>query len=92
MGKKIYVGNLAFNTTEGALQSLFGTYGTVVSAKIITDRYSGESKGFGFVEMSTDQEAAAAIGAANGMEIDGRQIKVNEAVDKPRRENKNYSY
>jgi RNA recognition motif-containing protein len=90
MGKKIYVGNLAFNTTEGALQSLFGTYGTVVSAKIITDRYSGESKGFGFIEMGTDQEAAAAIGAANGADLDGRQIKVSEAVDKPRRENNRY--
>jgi len=90
MGKKIYVGNLSFNTTESSLRSLFQSYGTVESAKVITDRDTGNSKGFAFVEMSSDNEAQAAISATNGIDLDGRQIKVNEAMDKPRRDNNRY--
>ena len=87
MGKKLYVGNLSFNTGENRLRELFQAYGTVASAKIITDRDSGNSKGFGFVEMGSDSEAQAAISGTNGIDLDGRQIKVNEAMDKPRRDN-----
>jgi RNA recognition motif-containing protein len=87
MGKKIYVGNLSYNTIEDSLRAAFQPYGTVASAKIITDRDTGNSKGFGFVEMGTDDEARAAIAALNGHELDGRQLKVNEAMDKPRRDN-----
>ncbi len=90
MGKKLYVGNLSYNTYEDSLRALFQTFGTVVSAKIITDRDSGNSKGFGFVEMGSDDEARAAIAGANGRDLDGRQIKVNEAMDKPRRDNDRY--
>jgi RNA recognition motif-containing protein len=86
MGKKIYVGNLNYNTYEDSLRALFSNYGTVASAKIITDRDSGQSKGFGFVEMGTDDEARAAISALNGQDLDGRALKVNEAMDKPRRD------
>lgn len=88
MGKKLYVGNLSFNTTEDTLRNLFQSYGTVASAKIITDRDSGSSKGFGFVEMGSDAEAGAAIAGSNGTDLDGRQIKVNEAMDKPRRDDR----
>jgi RNA recognition motif-containing protein len=90
MGKKLYVGNLSFNTYEDGLRDLFQQYGTVVSAKIITDRDSGSSKGFGFVEMSSDAEAAAAIAGTDGKDLDGRNIKVNEAMDKPRRDGNRY--
>jgi len=88
MGKKLYVGNLSYNTYEDSLRAYFQTFGNVVSAKIITDRDTGNSKGFGFVEMSTDEEAKAAIAAANGREFEGRQLKVNEAMDKPRRDDR----
>jgi len=90
LGKKFYVGNLSFNTSESSLANLFQSYGTVASAKIITDRDSGNSKGFGFVEMGSDDEAQAAIAGTNGIDLDGRQIKVNEAMDKPRRDNNRY--
>ena len=86
MGKKIYVGNLSYNTYEDGLRAHFQGFGTVVSAKIITDRDTGQSKGFGFVEMGSDDEARAAISALNGQELDGRALKVNEAMDKPRRD------
>jgi len=86
MAKKLYVGNLSYNTTEDSLRSMFAAYGNVASAKIIIDRETGNSKGFGFVEMGTDEEANAAISGTNGAEFDGRQIRVNEAMDKPRRD------
>jgi RNA recognition motif-containing protein len=88
MGKKLYVGNLSYNTYEDGLRAAFQNYGTVVSVKIITDRDSGQSKGFGFVEMGSDEEARAAIGGLNGQDIDGRAVKVNEAMDKPRNDNR----
>lgn len=79
MAKKLYVGGLSYNTTEDALKSAFAQAGTVVSATIITDRMSGRSKGFGFVEMSSDEEANKAIEMFNGKEMDGRTLTVNEA-------------
>jgi cold-inducible RNA-binding protein len=79
MAKKLYVGNLAFHTTSQELQDLFGQCGTVESAQIIEDRDTGQSKGFAFVEMSTDEEAASAIDQFNGKEVGGRMLKVNEA-------------
>ena len=82
MAKKLYVGNLAFRTTTQDLQELFAQAGTVESAQIIEDRETGQSKGFAFVEMATDQEAASAIDQFNGKELGGRMLKVNEA--KPR--------
>jgi RNA recognition motif-containing protein len=90
MAKKLYVGNLSYNTTEDGLRNLFSGFGTVASVKIIFDRESGNSKGFGFVEMSSDEEASAAIAGTNGKEIDSRQIRVNEAMDKPRRSGGNW--
>ena len=86
MAKKLYVGNLSYNTTEDGLRNLFSGFGSVSSAKIIFDRETGNSKGFGFIEMSTDDEASAAITGTNGREFEGRQLRVNEAIDKPRRE------
>jgi RNA recognition motif-containing protein len=83
MGNKLYVGNLPYSVDDGALQQLFAGFGTVNSAKVITDRDTGRSKGFGFVEMGSDQEAQAAISAVNGKDIDGRALTVNEARPKP---------
>ena len=80
----IYVGNLSYEVTEEDLSKAFAEYGEVVSAKVIKDGYSGRSKGFGFVEMSNDTEAEAAINGLNGTEIKGRAVKVNQA--NPRRE------
>ena len=82
MGKKLYVGNLSYDMTSSALEALFTQHGTVESAEVIQDRMTGRSKGFGFVEMSSDAEAQAAIQALNGQQQDGRELKVNEA--KPR--------
>jgi RNA recognition motif-containing protein len=82
MGRKLYVGNLASGVTEGELSRLFEEHGTVESAQVIMDRDTGRSKGFGFVEMKTDQEAQAAIAALNGKEVNGRQLTVNEARPK----------
>jgi len=79
MAKKLYVGGLSYNTTEAALKDAFAQAGTVESTTIITDRMSGRSKGFGFVEMATDEEAAKAIEMWNGKELDGRTVTVNEA-------------
>ena len=82
MGSKLYVGNLSYNTTSSDLEQMFGAHGTVQSAEVIADRDSGRSKGFGFVQMGSDEEAKAAIAALNGQEQDGRPLTVNEA--KPR--------
>lgn len=82
----LYVGNLSYHTTESELRALFANYGEVESARIITDRDSGRSKGFGFVEMVGQSEADQAIAELNGSEVDGRQVKVNEA--KPRSNNR----
>jgi RNA recognition motif-containing protein len=90
MANKIYVGNLNYATTEDELQNLFAAYGTVESVTIITDRYTGQAKGFGFVEMSSEAEAQAAISELNSKEFGGRQLKVNKAFDKPRRTNGSY--
>jgi len=79
MSKKLYVGGLAYAVTEKELEELFAEHGTVTSAAVIKDRDSGQSKGFGFVEMSSDDEANAAISALNGKEVSGRSIIVNEA-------------
>ena len=82
MGRKLYVGNLPYSATEQSLREAFAASGTVDSVTLITDRDTGQSKGFGFVEMATDQEAQAATQALNGKMLDGRQIKVNEAKPK----------
>jgi len=79
MTNKVYVGNLSFDTTEDALKELFAEAGTVSSASIIMDKFSGRSKGFAFVEMSSEEEAKKAIEMLNGKEIDGRNIVVDEA-------------
>lgn len=79
MAKKLYVGGLSFNTTDDALNAAFAAAGTVVSAVVIKDKFSGRSKGFGFVEMSTDEEAQKAIEMFDGKDLDGRTVKVNEA-------------
>jgi RNA recognition motif-containing protein len=79
MGSKIYVGGLPYSTTEQQLSDLFAAHGTVASARIITDKFTGQSRGFGFVEMSSDSEAQAAIAALNGTELGGRTLTVNEA-------------
>ena len=79
MGKKLYVGNLSYKLTSSDLQALFAPFGTVVSAQVIEDRESGRSKGFGFVEMSTDEEAQAAINGLHGQDNGGRPLTVNEA-------------
>jgi RNA recognition motif-containing protein len=81
----LYVGNLSFDTTDARLHELFAQFGAVQSAQVITDRDTGRSKGFGFVEMGTDQEAQAAIEGMNGQMIDGRSLAVNEARPKESR-------
>jgi cold-inducible RNA-binding protein len=87
MSSKLYVGGLSYSTTGDELQSLFGEQGTVLSAVVVMDRDSGRSKGFGFVEMSTQEEATNAIGQLNGKNFGGRNIMVNEAKERaPRRE------
>jgi cold-inducible RNA-binding protein len=84
MSKKLFVGSLSWNTTDESLQAAFAPYGEVTEAKVITDRDTGRSRGFGFVTFSDPQAAADAIAALDGKELDGRNIKVNEAQDKPR--------
>ena len=86
MAKKLYVGNLSYSSTEDSLRNLFSGFGSVASVKIIFDRETGNSKGFGFIEMNTEEEATAAIAGTNGQEFEGRQLRVNEAIDKPRRD------
>ena len=82
MGKKLYVGNLAYSVGDSELQQIFEAHGAVQSAQVIMDRDTGRSKGFGFVEMGSDQEAQAAIAALNGKEVEGRALTVNEARPK----------
>ncbi len=79
MGAKLYVGNLPYSVTEERLQQHFAQHGSVISARIITDKFTGRSKGFGFVEMSSDQEAQQAVTALNGTDFEGRNIVVSEA-------------
>lgn len=82
MGNKLYVGNLAYSMNDQSLQQRFGEFGTVLSAKVMMDRDSGRSKGFGFVEMGTSDEAQAAIRGLNGKQVEGRDMVVNEARPK----------
>jgi RNA recognition motif-containing protein len=87
MGSKLYVGNLSYATSSSDLEQLFSQHGTVQSAEVISDRETGRSKGFGFVQMGSDEEAQAAIAALNGQQHDGRNLTVNEAKpreDRPR--------
>jgi RNA recognition motif-containing protein len=84
MSTNIYVGNLPFNTTSGDLESLFGRHGQVTKAQVVTDRDTGRSRGFGFVEMASADEASAAINALNGYDFDGRALTVNIAKERSR--------
>ncbi len=79
MSNKLYVGNLPFSATEDSLKQVFAQFGTVESVNVITDRYTGQSKGFGFIELANKSEADAAIDKMNGSEMDGRTLKVSEA-------------
>ena len=85
MGTKLYVGGLPYSTTEQQLSELFSQQGSVTSAKVITDKFTGQSRGFGFVEMSTTEEAQKAISALNGTQLDGRPLTVNEAKPQEKR-------
>jgi RNA recognition motif-containing protein len=86
MAKKVYVGNMSYSTTEKSLRDLFTQFGEVLSVNIVTDRYTGQAKGFGFVEMTNDEEAKKAIEALNSKEFEGRQLRVNEAIERPRKD------
>ncbi len=79
MNKKLYVGGLPYSVTEDKLQEIFSAHGTVESARVITDRFTGRSRGFGFVEMSSEEDAQTAIDSLNGSDLDGRSLTVNEA-------------
>ncbi len=83
MSKKLYVGNLGYGVTPGDLEGLFAQHGTVESVNIITDRHTGQSKGFAFVEMASGAEAQSAIDALDGLDFEGRALKVNEAKPRP---------
>ena len=90
MGKKLYVGNMSFDTSSTDLEQMFAAHGTVESAQVISDRDTGRSMGFGFVEMSSDAEAQTAIDALNGQDCQGRALKVNEAKPRPERSSGGY--
>ena len=90
MATKLYVGNLTYGMTDTDLQTLFGAHGTVRSAQIIMDRDTGRSKGFGFVEMESSEQAQAAIQAMNGQDINGRTLTVNEARPREERGGRRY--
>ena len=92
MSTKLFVGNLPYNLTDDSLNNTFAQAGSVVSAKVILDKVSGRSRGFGFVEMSTEEEAQKAISTLNGTEIDGRKIFVNEARPQTERSDRRDSY
>ncbi len=85
MNKKLYVGGLPYAVTEDRLQEIFSAHGTVESARVITDRFTGRSRGFGFVEMSSEEEAQTAIDALNGSDLEGRSLTVNEARPQEKR-------
>ena len=87
MGSKLYVGGLPYSVTEGRLQEIFSTHGTVQSANVISDKFTGQSRGFGFVEMSSGSEAQSAISSLNGTQLDGRTLTVNEAKPMAKRDN-----
>lgn len=87
MAAKLFVGGISWDTTEDSLKTFFAQFGTVVSASVIIDKYTGRSKGFGFVEMSSDEEAKAAVEKGNGQTLDGRTIAVNEARPQVPRDN-----
>jgi len=87
MGTKLYVGGLPYSVTEGRLQEIFSEHGSVQSANVISDKFTGQSRGFGFVEMSSGGEAQKAISALNGTQLDGRTLTVNEAKPMARRDN-----
>ena len=88
MGRKLYVGNLPYSVNQQSLEEMFSQYGVVDSVNVIVDRDSGQSKGFGFVEMSSNAEAQQAIQGLNGTSLDGREIKVNEAKPKAPRDSR----
>jgi RNA recognition motif-containing protein len=92
MSKKVYVGNMNYGTTESSLRNLFSQYGDVSSVNIIIDRATGKAKGFGFVEMSDDNAAMSAISALDGQEFEGRRLRVNEAMDRPRNDFRGRNY
>jgi RNA recognition motif-containing protein len=87
MGSKLYVGGLPYSVTEGSLRELFAAHGTVESANVIADKFTGQSRGFGFVEMSSNSEAQAAISSLNGTQFEGRNLTVNEAKPMAKRDN-----
>lgn len=87
MNNKVYVGGLPYSVTEGQLQEIFSEHGTVESAQVIADKFTGQSRGFGFVEMSSGSEAQKAIEALNGTQLDGRTLVVNEAKPMAKRDN-----
>ena len=87
MGSKLYVGGLPYSVTEGRLQELFSAHGTVDSANVISDKFTGQSRGFGFVEMSSNSEAQSAIQSLNGTQFEGRSLTVNEAKPMAKRDN-----
>jgi RNA recognition motif-containing protein len=86
MTKNLYVGNLSYETTEDTLRTLFAEYGEIESVNLITDRYTGRSRGFAFVEMSTEQAAQEAISGLNGKQVDERELKVDKAKPRPKRD------
>src|SRR5687768_5089658 len=90
MATKLFVGSLSYNTTDASLEEFFASCGKVVSAKVIVDRDTNRSKGFGFVEMETEEEAQAAVAQLNGKELDGRTIAVNEARPQENRERRSF--
>ena len=87
MGSKLYVGGLPYSVTEGRLTELFSAHGTVDSANVISDKFTGQSRGFGFVEMSSSSEAQSAIQSLNGTQFEGRSLTVNEAKPMAQRDN-----
>ena len=87
MNNKLYVGGLPYSVTDGKLEEIFQAHGTVASAKVISDKFTGQSRGFGFVEMSSSNEAQAAIQALNGTQFEGRSLTVNEAKPMAKRDN-----